>query len=50
MQLADFFARLRGMNSDHAKDQKKLAKEAFGDEHVGDQKIAYADSYKNDSR
>jgi hypothetical protein len=25
LRLADFFARLQGMNSDHAKDQKKLA-------------------------
>jgi hypothetical protein len=25
MQLADFFAQLQGMNSDHAKYQKKLA-------------------------
>jgi hypothetical protein len=45
MQLADFFARLRGMNSDHAKDQKKLGnllkeiKDKFFVESLGEERL-----------
>jgi hypothetical protein len=45
LRLADFFARLQGMNGDHAKDQKKLAtllkeiKAAFLQESLGGEKL-----------
>lgn len=45
LKLADFFARLQGMNSDHAKDQKKLAallheiKETLMYESLGEEKL-----------
>jgi hypothetical protein len=45
MRLVDFFARLQGMNSDHAKDQKKLAallreiKHALMQESLGEDRL-----------
>jgi len=45
LRLADFFARLQGMNSDHAKDQKKLAallqeiKQALMHQSLGEERL-----------